>query len=469
MNPSPKVLYVPPENNAWGDELGAAFRDPYVASVVAAVGGLGWRVTKDQAETAHARLEAWRNPEEGDHLVLEILDVAVAIEFENTDGEYVLTDYGSQALRRWLQSFDREPPLVYVGVNTSDPLAAILKNDSRVFVRWLDRPAEYLHTPSRVHFAVHDATDLFRLRNDTKVAVAIVPSFVSNMGETIDNEVSWRARDDGPRAEQIAAQLEGAVDSSELVDHLVLELHRWRQGAPKAAQQALPAVQAGPRLVVPDLVRVAEAGEADLPELLSAVEALLGIARRVLDETSPQAWSHWVDLDSAHNSLSPQLRAPRPNIQATTALFGEIVSLLGQHDPPASPKAETILNEAGLLGSDPDPVTDAEHARVVVQELLDHAVDHIADTGSPSVISEVVERTRQGAKAGRAAAMEDLERRVQGFVAGLPGAIINGAWFSASAVAATTVQLAASDPRLAASGGLVVIILRFVLSAYRRR
>lgn len=351
-------------------------------------------------------------------------------------------------------------------------------DDSRVRITWLPLSSP---EPTAVHFLVHDALQLAGDIANLEVTVGTWPVFFSPMGEVPSNAM-WS---DSSSAKQRQVNLQLAEAESRdmiiippyeragpsVVDALLQHLRQRdeRQTDDMAeASEALSAVE----IAVPSLVRAAAVSGDDLAELLRAVEALLGNADRILNANG-QSLTETArrELEIACDSLAPQLLSTSPNVGAVAALFGQIVSVLsGLQAPDLTPEATDILAEASRLGSE-DPEVDGEHARAVVQRVFDHATEVVAtqDPTSSGVVADVVNRVRQGAIAGWPNALDDVERRAQALVQGLPGVVANGVWLSAAAIASTGVQLAATDPRLTAGTGLVAVVLRFVLAAYSRR
>jgi hypothetical protein len=469
MTDGEKLIYVAPENNARGDDLGPHFDEPFFESVEAAVEHIGWHATQDRLAPALAQLTGYGNPETGDYLTLHLAGVEVPLEFEvapRADSDsfrngYVLSRNGGGELCRWLTSLDRDELLIFVEVRDDD-LERILGADPRIVLNPIGSGA-----PATVHFFVHNALDAPVAGAWTSVLIGVVPAYISLQGETIENEVGWRSNDEGPHAELVRAQLEEAVYSTALVDHLIDLYHRYQMRG--AEDDGVGEGEAGESVAAPQMVRAIDTADADMPALIAATEALLTEALHVLDTTTPETFPAWIDLDVVCQSLTPQLRAPRPNIRAMTALFGEGVGLLSGVERYASAPSEALLDEAAKLGSEADPEADASHAQAVVQELLDDAVDRLAADDPTSIIEEVMARARQGARDGRAAALDDIEVRVRQLVEGIPGVVVNGAWLSASAIGTYAVQILAADARASAGAALTMIVLRFVLAAYRRR
>jgi hypothetical protein len=261
-------------------------------------------------------------------------------------------------------------------------------------------------------------------------------------------------------------------DREHLIQSLVSRL-KLDSGAADERSLTSDDVELGGVVLVPELTRSPTVRGEDLAELMRSVEALLGLARRLLDVSDRAAMSARTrrELEIACDSLTPQLLSTDPNVSAVAALFGQIVAVLADRQRSDEfPEASAILLDASELGTE-DPLLDGERAQAVVQGVFDHAVETLGAVGpaSPDVVEEVISRVRHGASAGRSGAMDDVERRVQRFVEGLPGLVVNGAWVSASAVATTAVHLAAADPRLTAGTGLLAVVLRFVLAVYTRR
>lgn len=217
---------------------------------------------------------------------------------------------------------------------------------------------------------------------------------------------------------------------------------------------------------------------------LAAVEELLRIAEPFRESDSALAAHERLSLDAACLSLAPQIRSPDPNASAIVSLFGQIVGLLFAHLGHVDRFTSFVLTEAAQLVSSDHAARDAHASRIfaaaVTQSKLevewlgdDEIVAGTSDSGvddaetdsdqiSQSYYREAVERARAGLRNRRPDFMAKLERQAGDLFmdsTGIAGRNLGSA--ATGLVAWLYTQNVA--------GGLVAVVVRFVIGIYRVR
>jgi hypothetical protein len=453
---APRTLHIAPGLDLYGTDFGSYDAAQMAAELQSVVEASGWAVTLDPSVPHDARLQGVLHPEEGDHLGLDIDGRHISVPAgPGSGGDSVFGDDGLAILGECLAKFaGSEPPLV-VAVRYGDAVADWLWRHPDLRLLAVPLFGGGLSTYQgqwTVDVLLRDAVDAGPIpRGDVRARLGEIPVLLRR----------------GIQYEHLEAERDRYVvldpDRRNAIDILLEDIAAWNAGPTEpTAPSVAPGTEVTEHLVVPELVRLTVATGPDRDELVLLGEELLAQARAYLAaESQDLTTEERLLLRIACSSLEPQLASPKPNLDAYSPLFVEIVGWLAKTQD-HQPFAAAVLEEATGLGV-PDPVEAGGHAEAIVQQVLDEA------TGGPGLLEEAKASMKRGAEAGRAGAMADVERRVEAFVAGLPRLVVNGAWISASAVAAEVVHVVAADARLAAGTGLVSVILRFVLTAYRRR